>query len=82
MKVLEEGKWKNPWSKEYVCQEKSCEAKLLVEEGDLKPRFDEYYKNYFICPCCGKETDVPAKDLPPRVLEKANKRRKYREHDW
>jgi len=82
MKVLEEGNWKNPWSGEYVCCEKSCGAKLLLEENDLKTRFDEDDKNYFVCPVCGRENNVPSKDLPLRLKEKLNNKRGYHDRDW
>ncbi|OGF38049.1 hypothetical protein A2482_00375 [Candidatus Falkowbacteria bacterium RIFOXYC2_FULL_48_21] len=81
MKVLEEGKWKNPWSGEYVCCEKSCGAKLLVEENDLLARFDKTDENYFVCPICGRENNVPRNDLPLRLKEKLNKKRKYYDCD-
>ena len=77
MKVLEQGKWKNPWSGEYVCCEKSCGAKLLVEENDLKPKYDRSNVNYFVCPVCGEENNVLCENLPKRLKDALNKKRQY-----
>lgn len=76
MKVLKEGKWHVPWSMEMVCPESSCDATLLVEEVDLKP-VDNGTGYYSICAVCGHHVPVPAKDLPLRVKEVLDKKRKY-----
>lgn len=73
MKVLEEGKWKNPWSAEAVCAEKSCGAKLLVEESDLKA-VDYSSKNDFYAECavCGGRILFDYADLPLRLSRALN----------
>lgn len=79
MKILKEGNWKNPWSHEYVCNEKDCAATLLVDEADLMApeRYDNQAARYeFLCPVCGKKNDVPPKDLPLRIKEALDKKRK------
>ena len=81
MKVLEEGNWKNPWSGEYVCCEKSCGAKLLVEEADVKP-VDYASDFYFVCSVCGHKNNVKVNELPMRVREERGKGRKYSTGDW
>ncbi len=84
MKILEKGKWSVPWSKEYVCSEHSCETKLLVEESDVHPvDYSRKYNDfYFVCPVCGAHVDVPVSDLPKRVKEALDKKRKYYSSDW
>ena len=74
MKVVKEGKWNVPWSKECAC--KTCEAVLLVDEADVKP-VDNSTGFYFVCPICGKHTSVESRDLPLRVREALEKKRKY-----
>ena len=78
MKVLEEGKWKTPWSMEALCPEKQCGAKLLIEEGDVKP-VDYASQNTFYaeCPVCGTGVDIPGVVLPLRIQRMLNKKRKY-----
>ncbi len=81
MKVVKEGKWHVPWSGEYAC--KTCEAVLLVEESDVKPTYDACGRFYFTCAICGKDSDLPGKDLPLRVRETVEKKRKYSSSsDW
>jgi hypothetical protein len=74
MKVLKEGKWNNPWSGTYACP--TCEAELLVEERDVKP---VDYSTGFTCACvvCGHAIKIPDKDLPLRVREGLERKRKY-----
>lgn len=78
MKVMKEGKWNVPWSHEYACS--TCEAVLLVEESDVKPTYNEM-KYHFVCCVCGKDTEVPHKDLPLRVKEALDKKRKWSSYD-
>ena len=81
MKVLAEGTWKNPWSGEFVCPTKSCGAKLLVEEADVKAR--DYSTGYvYKCPICGKDNLVPTDDLPQRIKEVLDRVRKVSSGDW
>lgn len=75
MKVLKEGKWNVPWTTEVDC--KTCEAKLLVEESDVKPTYDVSNSFYCVCAICGKEINIPAKDIALRVKEKVEKSRRY-----
>jgi transcription elongation factor Elf1 len=79
MKILKEGTWKNPWSREFNCIVRECNATLLVEEKDLiAPEcYDRDPRRYeFTCPVCGKKNDVPAKELPIRVKEALDAKRK------
>lgn len=81
MKVLKEGKWHVPWTAECAC--KTCEALVLVEEADVKPTYDAPNTFYWVCSVCGKDNDLPAKDLTQRVREAVEKKRKYRSYsDW
>jgi hypothetical protein len=84
MKILEKGKWDVPWNKEYVCSERMCGSKLLVEESDVHPvDYSKTYKDYyFVCPVCGTKVDVPDSDLPKRVKAVLDKKRKYCSYDW
>ena len=78
MKVLKEGNWKNPWSKEIDCSVKDCSATLLVEEKDLKAptRYEDDSARYiFTCPVCGKDNDLSCKGLPNRVKETLDTKR-------
>ncbi len=79
MKVLEEGKWKMVWSAEMVCSEKSCEAKLLVEEADVKAVDYSSSRNdfYAVCAVCGANMNVAASALPLRMKKELNAKRKY-----
>lgn len=79
MKVLKEGKWNLPWSGKAICP--TCDAELLVEEGDVKPV--DYGTGYFCaCGVCGKAIMIPDKDLPLRIKEALDKKRKYSSSDW
>lgn len=79
MKVLKEGKWNVPWSGKAKCP--TCEAELLVEEADVKPV--DYGRGFFCsCAICGKAITVEEDDLPLRVKEILNKKRKYSSSDW
>ena len=81
MKVLKIGKWNNPWSGTFVC--KICDAQLLVEEADLQPQGNDTNSNFYQCPECGKVNYIPSDQLPQRVLEELNKKRKYwSSGDW
>ena len=76
MKVLEKGNWDNPWSIEAKCPESSCEAKLLIEEGDV--RAIDYESGYYAeCMVCGHCINIAAKDIPLRVKHPIDKKRKY-----
>ena len=83
MKVLEEGKWKMVWSAEMVCAEKSCEAKLLVEESDVKA-VDYSSKNdfYAVCAVCGSSLNVLASSLPLRMKKVLEASRKFSSGSW
>lgn len=75
MKVLEEGGWRNPWSKEVQCSEKECGAKLLVDEKDVKPV--DYGNGYYVnCPICDQSVNFNAKDIPLRMRRELDKKRK------
>jgi predicted RNA-binding Zn-ribbon protein involved in translation (DUF1610 family) len=79
MKVIKEGKWKNPWSTKVTCSEASCGSELEIDEGDLKldGYRDDSNKPTVKCPICGKETIIKDQ-IPLRVYEALNKRREYR----
>jgi hypothetical protein len=72
MKVLKEGKWHVPWTMEVDCG--TCEARLLVEEEDLKTRL--YCATGFVCKCsiCGKDIHLAEKDIALRVREEVEKK--------
>jgi predicted RNA-binding Zn-ribbon protein involved in translation (DUF1610 family) len=75
MKILEEGNWKNPWSKEYVCSQKQCGAKLLVEEQDvIAPDYRETFN--FMCPLCGNTNIIANSDLPQRIKSALERKRR------
>lgn len=77
MKVLEKGNWENPWSMEMNCSEKSCGAKLLVEEVDVKPV--DYGSDFYAeCMVCGQHISILKNSLPLRLAKAAEKGRKYR----
>jgi hypothetical protein len=80
MKVLKEGKWNIPWSGNATCP--TCEAELLVEEADVKPTYN--HMSYFCeCAICGKVITLKAGDLPLRVKEAVDKKRKWSSSsDW
>jgi len=78
MKVLKEGKWNVPWSGKYGCP--TCDAELLVEEADVKPVMD-CWKYVADCMLCGKALDIPMNDLPLRVKESVDKKRKWYSSD-
>jgi hypothetical protein len=80
MKVLEKGSWDNPWSKEAVCSEKECGAKILIEEGDVKPI--DYGEDYYAeCGICGSHVKISWKDIPLRMRKVLNVKRKYASWD-
>jgi hypothetical protein len=81
MKVIEKGNWDNPWSMEIRCCESSCGAKLLVEEDDVKPTYNCGSKYYCICMICGKSISLVHTDIPLRVKEVVDKKRKYSSYD-
>lgn len=72
MKVLKEGKWNVPWTMEVTCT--TCEARLLVEEGDV--RTHTYHATGFTCTCsiCGKTVHLAEKDIALRVREEVEKK--------
>lgn len=69
MKVVKKGRGQKGWAKEFTCTGAGnggggCEAKLLVERGDLFHTYncwidgsEEYYVT-FRCPECGVLTDI------------------------
>lgn len=76
MKVLEEGKWKNPWSLDVVCGEKECGAKLRVDEKDVKAV--DYRNDYVVeCPICGGNVSIAGHSIPLRVKRPLDNKRKY-----
>ncbi|MDD5252100.1 MAG: hypothetical protein PHT12_05735 [Patescibacteria group bacterium] len=77
MKIVKEGKWNNPWSAEMTCTNGSCGAVLMVEESDVKATYGASAKFHFTCSVCGSDSNIPSKDLPPRVMGKVEKTRKY-----
>ena len=80
MKVLEEGKWKNPWSFEAICSEKECGAKLLVDEGDVVAK--DYSRFYSVdCPICESNIVIPGNLIPVRVKRPIDKKRKWPSYD-
>jgi len=83
MKVLEEGKWKMPWSMEMVCAEKECGAKLLIEEGDVLPTYNSSPARYeVVCAVCGSKLFVPPALIPLRVKTAVDKKKKWSTSDW
>lgn len=74
MKVIKEGKWNEPWSTEVDCP--TCEARLLVDEGDLKP-YDNSQDFYVHCPLCAKIVPIKARLVSQRVRESAGAGRRY-----
>lgn len=79
MKVIKEGNWKNPWSKEYECR--ACHAVLLVEEGDVKP-VDYSTGFYCLCALCGERVIIADADLSKRVRDEVGRKRKYSSSSW
>ncbi len=75
MKILKEGKWNLPWTMEVDCP--TCEARLLVEEKDVKPTYNLSGSFYCECAICKKRIDLKAKDLPLRVQEEVDKKRSW-----
>ncbi len=82
MKVLEKGNWDNPWSAEMKCTEKSCGAKLLVEEKDVSPVDYSTYGFYAECMVCGHHMLIKGSELPARLVKELEKKRKYYSSDW
>ena len=74
MKVIKEGKWNLPWSKEYNCA--TCEAQLLVEEADVKPKYNDY-GYHFICSICTKSNDIKKSEIPLRLAENVDTKREW-----
>lgn len=75
MKILEKGPG---WNIEQKCTGVGnggggCNSRLLVEEPDIyvtshtdiSGDTDYYYT--FQCPVCGKETDIPVRDVPSSI---------------
>ena len=82
MKLLEEGNWKIPWSMEVICIEKGCGAKVLIEEKDVKPvDYDDAYRYYAVCMVCERNIYISEKDVPQRMKNVLDKKRKYRDRD-
>lgn len=85
MKVLEKGPG---WSTKQRCTGRGngnggCESLLQVEAGDIYVTShtdmigDTDYFYTFRCPVCGRETDIPEKDVPSSIRRDAmeNKRK-------
>jgi hypothetical protein len=81
MKLIKEGKWNVPWTGTISCT--TCEAGLLVEEADVKPVYNEM-RYYCVCVVCGKDISLNVKDLPLRLKEAVDKKRKWNtsSSDW
>jgi hypothetical protein len=89
MKVLKKGRAQKGWATETVCTGNGnggggCEAKLLVEEGDLyrteshcRDETDVY--STFMCTECKVETDLPDRVVPNQVREKLPSKRRWLE---
>jgi hypothetical protein len=76
MKVLEEGKWKKPWSAEVSCSEKECEAKLLVDESDVKAVDYSSPASYSVmCPVCKSKVVLSSSSVPKWVKCEADKKK-------
>ncbi len=84
MKVLEKGPG---WSTKQRCTGKGnglggCESLLQVEAGDIYVTShtdmvgDTDYFYTFTCPVCGKETDIPEKDVPASIRREAMEKKK------
>ncbi len=82
MKLIEEGNWKIPWSMEVVCVEKGCGAKVLIEEKDVKPVDYDAYNYYADCMICERKILISEKDVPQRMKNVLDKKRKHRDSDW
>jgi len=70
MKVIEKGRTQTGWAKHYFCtgngnRNGGCNAKLLVEFGDLFKTYknDDTYITFKCCEC-GVLTDIPSNDPP------------------
>ncbi len=74
MKVIKIGIWNEKWEKEMTCP--TCKAVVLVEEADVKA-VDHSYDFSAACCVCGHPIKVSDKDIPLRIKEVLNKKRKY-----
>lgn len=83
MKVIKEGKWTVPWQQEVVCKDPQCGAHLLAEEADVVAP-DYEYSNVFkvVCAICGTDLYLKETELPRRVKDLLNKKRKYRSSSY
>ena len=92
MKVLEKGPG---WSTKQRCTgygngQGGCESLLQVEAADIYVTShtdmvgDTDYYYTFRCPVCGKETDIPEKDVPASIRRDAmeNKRKVLRRGNY
>jgi ADP-ribose pyrophosphatase YjhB (NUDIX family) len=79
MKVIKTGIWNEKWEKEMACP--ICKAVVLVEEADVKA-VDYCYDFTAACCVCGYSIKISEEDLPLRIKDKLNKKRKYRDLDW
>ena len=77
MKIINKGKWDNPWSANILCAETHCQAELEIDEKDLIPKGYKYSNGgaTIKCPVCGHETFVQDK-LPTRIKESLEAKRK------
>lgn len=77
MKIILEGKWKNPWSHETMCADRDCLATLLVEEQDvIAPDYNDLNSFKFVCPICRRENYLKHEVLPRRVKDALNRNRR------
>ena len=87
MKILQEGNH-NGWEIEQESTGKGngnsgCKDRLLVSEDDIFITShtdicgDTDYYYTFKCPCCGALTDIPERDVPERVCDKAMEKHKH-----
>ena len=79
MKVIKTGIWNEKWEKELDCP--VCRAVVLVEEADVKA-VDYSHDFTAACCVCGHPIKVPDKDLPLRIKDALNKKRKYPSSSW
>lgn len=79
MKVIKPGIWNEKWKKEMTCP--TCKAVVLVEEAAVTA-VDYSYDFSAACCVCGHSIEISDKDLPLRIKEVLNKKRKYRDSDW
>lgn len=78
MKIINEGKWNEPWSgTERVCANKACEATLQVESEDIKPTHNQPHVFQFTCPFCDSTNFIPEELLPGKLRKELEAKRTY-----